>query len=227
MQQQEYPLNVLNIQKLNSVLRHRLRNLYAGFDMALDTIQRDLQAAGSSSAERCDLLKADLKDIYRFTERMTLLLDPLPAPETMDLQTVISETLAHVRKQYPLCRFQCEGTEESYQLKHGNWYRFALIELLFNAAQATGEDGTIKVVWKTKPTVEIAVLNTGVTWPSDVKIEPPEPFENTKGQNDGMGLSIVKRICDAMDAELEILTDHPELVGVRIANKTEEQRNDD
>ncbi len=150
MNQDTYPVNVLDIQKLNSVVRHRLRNLYAGFDMALDSMESDLQAAGAPSAEKCDLLRADLQDLYRFTERMTLLLDPLPDPEPLELQAVLSEIIEQVSRQHPFCDFQCDGSDEPLTLAHGNWYRIALTELLSNAAEATGQEGTVKMAWKTE-----------------------------------------------------------------------------
>lgn len=217
-----YPENHLNVQKMNSVVRHRLRNLHSGFDMAIDAIERDLKQADAPSAEKCDLLRSELDDLYQFTQRMSLLLDPLPDPEPGVLQDIITKHINMARKSYPFLNFHCEGTEEPLDLSCGNLYEVIIDELLANAVEATKKNGVIRIVWRLKDGyLELGILNSNADWPENVSVSPPVPFQTPKGQHDGIGLAITKKVCDAIGAELEILTDLTDSVGVNITCKTD------
>lgn len=81
------------------------------------------------------------------------------------------------------------------------------LNLISNAAQATGENGEITLITTTQEQfVKIAIIDNGSGIPADVIDKIFEPFFTTKtiGEGTGLGLSIVKRIIREHGGEIKV-----------------------
>jgi signal transduction histidine kinase len=84
--------------------------------------------------------------------------------------------------------------------------REALINLLFNSIDAMPSGGTITFsVKKADPDIVIRVSDTGTGMPEEVQKKCLAAFYTTKGiTGTGMGLAMVKAMCDRYDARIQI-----------------------
>lgn len=85
----------------------------------------------------------------------------------------------------------------------------ALLNLVLNALQATGKDGTVRVRATSEaidgaPFVSIDVADDGLGIPAAVRASIFEPFFTTEPSGMGLGLAVVKRIVDSHGGELSV-----------------------
>lgn len=83
----------------------------------------------------------------------------------------------------------------------------AVMNLLVNAAEAAGPNGTVTIALASCPTTgrwKITVADTGPGIPQDVMDKIFNPFFSTKGDGCGLGLSIVHRIAEAHDGVVRV-----------------------
>jgi two-component system sensor histidine kinase HydH len=87
--------------------------------------------------------------------------------------------------------------------------RQALINLLINAAQGNPDGGTIVVRIATRdvghavvPSISVEDRGSGI--PEDIMGRIFDPFFTTRAQGSGLGLAVVKRIADALRAQIAV-----------------------
>ena len=207
--QSDYPRDSLDTRQMNRVLRHRLRNMCAGLRLATESIQLDSAEFLPDVGKKCTAMMKELDDLLGFTQRLDLLFDQLPPSSPLALDTLVGQATEAMSRRFPYCELRLEGPEQGPEIEKGSWYAIILDELLANAGHAAGRDGEVRLMWSIEPGLEITVVNTGAPWPESIPEDPPVPFHTTWGQHDGLGLSIVKRLCDAMDMRFDVLTHVP------------------
>ena len=91
-------------------------------------------------------------------------------------------------------------------LADGTELREALVNLVFNAVDAMPQGGTLTLaVSADHDTVRLTVRDTGTGMPADVQARCLNAFFTTKGPSGtGMGLPMVKAICDKYAGRIEI-----------------------
>lgn len=216
-----FPLNHLRLDRLNSTLRHRLRNFCAGMKIAIGTIAEttDPQQTG----EHCGLMQQELSRLLEFSERMDLLIDKLPPAEPRPISEIMTGAEEMFSVAFPFCSIKISGKgDSSTGLVHGSWYSLLLKELLTNAGEAAGSSGEVKIGWSVDPVPAMLVVNSGAGWPENIPTCPPCPFSTSKGQHTGIGLSIAQKICSRMNAQLEIITDMPDRILTKVVGDPEE-----
>jgi PAS domain S-box-containing protein len=161
-----------------------------------------------------------IKQILAFSRKTT------PARKAFCLRTLVEETCALLRASLPSTidiRFHIEGGPADTILGDQTQIQQVVINLITNAAQATGEEGgQITVVLSSvvvRPDmvlpgsglrpgnyVGLAVRDTGVGMTEDVRKRIFEPFFTTKvvGQGSGMGLSVAYGIVKAHGGEISV-----------------------
>lgn len=117
-----YPDNALNCEKMNRILRHRLRNLCAGLKMAVDSISEQVEETHPHLVEHCSLMTGELDDLLVFTERMDLLFSPLPALSPLSLEEILKSVHEYFTETFPFCEFEMEGEETEMVVQAGNCY---------------------------------------------------------------------------------------------------------
>jgi signal transduction histidine kinase len=204
---ENYPENNIDLRLMNRVLRHRLRNLCAGVKMTMDRIASVTKESHPELGGRCDIIKAELDNLQTFTERMDMLFDALPSPESASLFEIISGLREFFAKKFPLSSLELEGPEINVSLAHGSWISEALKELITNAGEAAGtNDGIVKFSWNQTPDcpLEFKLENNGDKIPENTPVSPPEPFNTQKSRHDGIGMPLAFRIFCETGSEMKI-----------------------
>jgi len=86
--------------------------------------------------------------------------------------------------------------------------------LLINALEALGGQGVVRIGARMKPAeleeqlpeVELVIADDGPGIPADVKDRVFDPFFTTKPQGSGLGLAIVRKIVDAHDGRIDVVS---------------------
>jgi len=201
----KYPADNIDLRKMNRILRHRLRNLCAGVKMTAERIASITSQSHPQIGERCNIIISELDNLQTFTDRMDMLFDNLPAPEKRTLFDILCHVREFFIKKYPFCHLVLEGREISLSLAHGSWFAFALKEIVANAGESAGANGTVKINWgESENSVSIRVSNTGESVPSEIPINPPQPFNTLRSRHDGIGLAIAHRICSESTSSMHV-----------------------
>jgi signal transduction histidine kinase len=217
----DYPFDVLDASQMNRILRHRLRNLCAGFRMALELTLEQIGQSHPQIGERCSLMLSDIDDLLGMTEHLDLLLAELPAPEPLALREIVAALRKELARRFPHCCLEMHGPQEEVMLPQGAWFLVILRELLLNAGEAAGRDGRVEFSWQIRPSLQFEIVNRGA-WPADVPLMPPRPFLTKRSRHEGIGLSIAHRFALALGAELRIDTELPDAVCVRLSGGVKE-----
>jgi signal transduction histidine kinase len=189
--------------QMNSVVRHRLRNLCAGMRMAVERFADQLD--GEQVDAMVPLMISELDNLQVFTDRSDLLFDRLPPCEAQCIGQVVVDVRTAFREQFPAVDLDLDlfDTCGEQELEHGSWLSLALGELLRNAGEAARE-GTVTVKWVQKPISKIIITNPGGPIPAEIPVDPPRPFFTCHSHHYGIGLAIVARLCRAIGAELDV-----------------------
>jgi signal transduction histidine kinase len=194
----------LDLQQMNRILRHRLRNLCAGVKMTVSRISDTVAETHPRIPSRCDIIISELDNLQQFTDRMNLLFDPLPQVEDKEFYEIITELQENFSSQFPLISLSMSGKEYPYLIKNGSWIIIALTEILKNAAEAIGSEECVTFSWRQEGDLIFRIKNEGSNIPKEIPCTPPKPFFTTKSRHDGLGLAITQRICNEIEALMRI-----------------------
>nr|WP_310522373.1 ATP-binding protein [Polymorphobacter sp.] len=192
-----------------AMLAHEIKNPLSGIRGAAQLLA---SGADSDGRELTDLIVAEVDRIAKLVDRMESFTDTRPVnllPEN------IHEVLGHVRKLAEQGFGQGISIRESYDpslpLVPAN--RDALVQvflnLLKNAAEATGSKGNIRITTAFRPglkvrpegggasvslPLEVRIIDDGPGVPGNLGDHVFEPFVTTKRGGSGLGLALVAKI---------------------------------
>ncbi|HCN07970.1 MAG TPA: hypothetical protein DIT01_08545 [Lentisphaeria bacterium] len=203
---ENYPLDGHTTFQMNSVVRHRLRNLCAGMKMAVERIADQVGSTYPQVTDMTPLMIAELTSLQVFTDRADLLFDRLPPAACRCIGEVVSTVRIEFREQFPdtVLHLNFLDTDTNHILEHGNWLLIILRELLHNAGEAAGDAGEVELIWAQAAGAKIVVTNSGLEIPAEIPLAPPLPFFTCRSRHDGIGLAIIARLCKALVADLAI-----------------------
>jgi signal transduction histidine kinase len=194
---------------LSSSVVHDINNL-------LTVISGNAQLLNLSETINNDEDKKFITPIIKSTELLNALTNALmkaskghiPDMKALaDLNSVIQETadFAKKHKKVKNCRLSCE-TDGEIRLKFNmNLFSRALMNLILNAAEASGEQGEIVVKSiKEEASVILEVHDNGPGITETVKAKLFEPFFTTKENGNGLGLLSVKMFLTQHKGTIEI-----------------------
>lgn len=222
----DYPESCIDLNLMNRVMRHRLRNLCAGISMTANRIADLTKETHPRMSSRCEIIVSELDSLHEFTNRLDLLFDALPASSDKSLFDIIYALRDKFIKTHPFCSLEFDGPEEVISFRNGSLLQICLEELLTNAGDATAPNGNVTLSWRLGELFEFKVINNGTKIPEEIPIDPPQPFQTQKSRHDGIGLSIAYRICKALDSELFIDNDKENIVTVTVQISSEELINE-
>lgn len=208
-----YPSDILDLQQMNRIMRHRLRNLCAGVKMTVDRIADVTASTHPNLGGKCDIIKAELNNLQEFTERLDLLFDKLQAGEALDLFTILTGLRDFFASKFPFCSIELNGPEAEIVISRASLLVKALQELLLNAGEASGESKTVHLDWEFAEDKSVLIFRItnhpekGI--PDEIPFNPPEPFNTLRSRHDGIGMAIAYRICKEINTEL-IIRSEPE-----------------
>lgn len=215
-----YPADVIDLQRMNRVLRHRLRNLCAGLKLTTESI-RHASGGDRGLEQKCLMMLEEIAAVHRMTDRMDWLFDVLPPPLRGTWRELVEGAAAEFCARHPLSTLNLDGPGEEHELEAGNWLGMVLSELLANAGEAAGKAGDVSLMWSFEGGLCFTVVNAGSLWPESVVIDPPSPFVTTRGQHLGIGLCIVHRVCLALGLSMDVSMPAPDVVAVRMRGNRE------
>jgi PAS domain S-box-containing protein len=199
--------------QMAAVVAHEVRNPLAGIKGVIQVL---ISRRGDGDPDR-----AVMNDIVARIDSLSELVDDLmlfarpraPRPVDLRLQPLVAEAIAMLRRDPAGAHVQIEvhGDDASITAD-AELLRAALFNLLINAAQAVGTQGTIRArtsVVNNSAVVEIHDNGPGI--PAALRERVLEPFFTTKARGGGLGLPIAKRSAELHGGSLTL--SYPEAGG--------------
>jgi PAS domain S-box-containing protein len=193
---------------------HEVRNPVGVVSNAVSTLRRRLDGDTQNSEllsiidEECIRLERMVRDLLEFARprTVTFTLEPLTEIAEEAISVVSSQPDPMLRR----TRFEIEHDAGTPKVKADrDLLRQALVNLLLNAAQASKEHDIVRVriavendSERQSPSISIVDSGCGIADPIVDRIF--DPFFTTRAQGSGLGLAVVKRIVDAIRAEIHV-----------------------
>jgi two-component system NtrC family sensor kinase len=197
-------------------LAHELRNPLAGIQMACTKLQRAL--GDSDQSARLEAVVAELKRLNRLLSDRVDAARHAPEPLTaVNLKGTVEEFLSLVRYQVP------EGLRLTAQIPDDlvcplpeGGLRQALLNLTLNAAQSMdGSDGEVAIrAVREGQSVVLSVTDTGPGFLPELLTLGLRPFASGRIGGTGLGLAMVRRFTEDINAELVLSNREPQ--GARV-----------
>jgi signal transduction histidine kinase len=191
--------------ELAAELAHELRNPLAGIRLALENLHGDL--ADDDARARLRLVDEELR---RVTDLMNGLLDRARVrpeiPREIRLASTCAEVLALARYQTPPgIAFTLDIGDDVVCRLPEDRLRQAMLNLLLNAAQAMGTQGSARVTAiLNNGYLELAVADTGPGFPADLLAQGIRPFASGRAGGTGLGLASARRLARDLGGELRL-----------------------
>ena len=194
--------------QMAAVVAHEVKNPIAGIRGALQVIgarmapeSRDRSIIGDIIG-RLDALNGVVQDLLVFARPRELRCEPV------NLRALVTSTADLMARDPAMrgLRVIVRGPEAIAQVDKEQ-LQLLFHNILTNAAQAMGGSGDIEV--DMQPTASgwtIAVADHGPGMPPEVREKAFEAFFTTKHRGTGLGLPTARRIAEAHDGEIEIIT---------------------
>lgn len=197
--------------EFSAVIAHEVRNPLAIIKNAVSALRR-----GESNAHQPELLSIldeEVTRLQRLVSDLSTYTRPLvPALVATRLEPLVQQVIARTRTaNEALSRIAVRVSvhdDASEVLGDPSLIEMAFANVLANAAQATGDGGTITVEAQRYDDngrgVELRVTDTGTGMTPDVVEKAREPFFTTRSTGTGLGLAIVDRVMRAHNGQFGI-----------------------
>jgi two-component system, sporulation sensor kinase A len=192
--------------EMAAVVAHEVKNPIAGIRGALQVIesrmpseQRDRTVIGEVIA-RLDGLNTIVQDLLLYARPRT------PKRELVDVASLVESTGELLRRDPALANMTLQVSGKADPVPADpEQLRIALQNLIVNAAQATGGQGTIEVTLAAGAgSLEVSVRDHGPGIPPEVREKAFEPFYTTKHRGTGLGLPIARGMIEAHGGHIAI-----------------------
>jgi two-component system, NtrC family, sensor histidine kinase HydH len=193
---------------------HEVRNPVGVIANSVSTLRRQLDGESRSTEllsiidEECSRLERMVRDLLDFARphRVSFRLENLSEITEEAITVASSQPDPVVRR----ARFElAQGPDVPRVNVDRDLLRQAIVNLLINAAQASAERATVVVRVFGEPIggavlPGISVTDHGCGIPEDILGRIFDPFFTTRAQGSGLGLAVVKKIVDALHAEISV-----------------------
>jgi two-component system sensor kinase FixL len=194
--------------QMAAVIAHEVKNPLAAVRGAIQVIGRRLPP-GSREASvttdviaRIDALNELVKDLLLFAR------PPQPKPVPVDVPALVASTASLLTQDsaHRDVTVSVRGATPPV-LADPELVKIILLNLFMNSAQAMGGNGVIAVSLAVVDSrSEITVSDHGPGIPPDVRAKLFTPFFTTKSRGTGLGLSTVKRLVEAHQGTITVLS---------------------
>ncbi len=190
--------------EMASVVAHEVRNPLAGIGGALQIILRRMEETAPERAvvgdilERIRTLNETLEDLLAFArpKRARLV--------TLEVTAFLRSTVDRIRDDPRThgVNFEIEDSDLLCMADPG-MLNGVMLNLLLNAAQATGAKGTVRIEIRSGGGYcQLRVVDDGPGIPVEIRDRIFEPFFTTRARGTGLGLPTVKRWVEAQGGDL-------------------------
>lgn len=201
-----------DLQRMNKVLRHRLRNVSAGIKNAVTLLREELQPVMPPDCEEYfPLIIDECRHIQYLTNRMNLIFDPDSPdyrecidPSSHSITGVIESVTVALRAGFPTADVDFDIAEviKDCRVNYGEALCRILYEVLVNAVESAPSQ-TVKVGCKRCDSMLVfEVLDSGKGVAPDELLLLEKAFYTTKTKHFGLGLSIARQLVDYVGGTL-------------------------
>jgi signal transduction histidine kinase len=219
-----YSRKLAALGRLMAGVAHEVKNPLNAMTIHLELLKQKLAAvrepitvpAGSGPARSVDLTKhvGVIADEIRRLDQVVVGFLKFARPDELKLQPVRLDTMLsdvvttatpEAERRQIAVKVDCASTLPPINADPG-MLRQALLNLALNACQAMPDGGTLKIACRTasRRRLEIDVEDTGVGIPPDHLSSIFDLYFTTKEKGTGIGLSMVYRIVQLHDGEVEV-----------------------
>jgi signal transduction histidine kinase len=204
--------------EMAAAIAHEVKNPLAGIEVMAGLLRRKISDAPEAQAALTDIINeakmanAIVQEVLDFVRPMRLHMEHTGIAEAVQAAVQLADTQARrgtvdVDVQVPAGLPHIQG--DQHQLAQ------LFTNLLANAYEALGGRGHVSIAacatWVDdgldgREAVQVEVTDDGPGMPSDVADHVFDPFFTTKAKGSGLGLSIVRKIVDAHDGQIDLKT---------------------
>lgn len=185
---------------------HDINNILTVIDLGLSELSARASEGKEERAARLNLAIGQLRDLSRRLSRIGTD-GRVQAPSTFDLAAAIRETLdlAQTHHKVRFCRVTLLAPDRFPFFGHTELIDQMLINLLLNAADATGNAGRIEVrLQRNARAAVLQVHDDGAGVGTEMAGTIMEPFVTTKKDGSGLGLLSVKACAEAHNGRVRV-----------------------
>jgi signal transduction histidine kinase len=199
LQRQE---SLAHLGTLSATIAHELRNPLAGISGALQVMANAMPAEDRFAPIIGKVLE-QTRGLNRLVSDLLAFARPRNPSMTdgLDLVPIVEQAVDSVRADFPHAEMVIEG--QAHTSADADMIRQILLNLLYNACQATGGEGRVIVTMEKDA---LLVSDNGPGIPSELLATLFEPFVTTKVRGTGLGLAISQKLARLMGMQLDLLS---------------------
>lgn len=203
-----YSRKLAALNRLMAGVAHEVKNPLNAMTIHLELLKRKL-GANANVEKHVDIIGSEIRRLdevlmgfLKFARPDELKLQPVQL--TALVSDVVTTVAPEAERFKVTVKVECPGSLPEINADPG-MLRQALLNLALNACQAMPEGGTLKIACRsTHRKVEIDVEDTGVGIPPENLSRIFDLYFTTKEKGSGIGLSMVYRIVQLHDGEVEV-----------------------
>ena len=192
--------------EMAAVVAHEVKNPLAGIRGSLQVIGGRMPADTRDRAvvrdivDRLDSLNNIVDDLLVFARPREPKLAPVIVADLLrNTAALLKKDPAHATTQVEIADTRAVVSADPEQLQ------LVVVNLLLNAAQATHNQGRVRVdVATTDGVCRIAIADNGPGIPEEVRERIFEPFFTTKSRGTGLGLPTAKRVIERHGGDIDV-----------------------
>jgi len=196
-----------DLRRMNSVLRHRLRNHASGMRTATDFLASSMQdRLKPEELEYFPLIRQECGDLVSLVDRLNLWFEDVPTAASAEVASVLAAVATDARTRLPRATLVLPEVNASARriVVRPDHLRIVLFELVANATEAAMHKPAFVEVSVESDRLLVAVVDQGAA-PTKANIEDwLRPFFTTKPRHLGLGLAIARRLLQDVGAEVAI-----------------------
>jgi PAS domain S-box-containing protein len=192
--------------EMAAVVAHEVKNPIAGIRGALQVIVSRMPAEQRDRAIMGDII-ARLDGLNGIVQDLLLYARPRqPKRESVHISTLIDSIGELLRRDPALAGISLQVTGDAGPISADpEQLRIVFQNLLMNAAQAMGGEGTIDISVTRHPGgCRIDIRDHGPGMPAEVRAKAFDPFFTTKHRGTGLGLPIARRAIEAHGGHIDV-----------------------
>jgi signal transduction histidine kinase len=204
--------------EMAAAIAHEVKNPLAGIEVMAGLLRRKIADAPEAQAALSDIINeakmanAIVQEVLDFVRPMRLHMEHTGIAQAVQAAVQLADT--QPRRGDIDVDIQLPG---ELPLIQGDQYQLAQLftNLLANAYEAMGGRGHVTIsadtIWiddglEGREAVQVEVTDNGPGMPPEVADHVFDPFFTTKAKGSGLGLSIVRKIVDAHDGQIDLKT---------------------
>ncbi len=212
-------LGTQDLECMNRVLRHRLRNLAAGIRTSTSLLSQELKDRLTPAETEYFPLIIDVCDrINEITDRFNLLFSDLPGGGECDVAAAIGAAVAALRRQIPTAQVRVDVDETTLgtRIVSDQLVGIALREALTNAAEASFGREIVLDGGSDEEKLYLEVRDQGEGLSPEKEALLFCPFHAPRERHLGLGLAAARRALEQIGGEITATRNTPTGLCVRL-----------